>query len=139
MVFSQIIRRKFPCAMLKRQYRMHDQLYEHLVDCVYKEPISSERMTSEPSAFLQNILDRSILVETPQDMYKLRSFLHFLDVPKGAQKSHEGGTSWNEGEAVVVNGLVRRRTMCLKLGLISSAYRSRAFLRLASREARSVS
>jgi len=85
---------------------MHDQMYEHLVDCIYKEPILSERLTSEPSAFLQNILDRSIHVETLQNMYKLRSFLHFLDVPNGAQESHEGGTSWNEEEAVVVNGLV---------------------------------
>lgn len=68
--------------------------------------VSSERLTSEPSEFLQDILDRSVLVETTQDRYKLCSFLHFLDVPNGAQKSHEGGTSWNEEEAVVVNGLV---------------------------------
>lgn len=69
-------------------------------------------MTIEPSAFLQNILDHSVLVETPQDIYELRSFLHFLDVPNGVQKSHEGGTSWNEGEAVVVNGLVSEGVPC---------------------------
>ncbi len=64
--------------------------------------VSSERLTSEPSEFLQNILDRSVLVETAQDRYQLCLFLHFLDVPNGAKKSHEGGTSWNEEEAVVV-------------------------------------
>ena len=62
--------------MLNREYRMHDQLYAHLMTCIYKEEISSEYSTSKPSEFLEMILGDY-----------LSSFLHFLDVLDGEQKS----------------------------------------------------
>ncbi|KAG7001307.1 hypothetical protein G7Y79_00032g066600 [Physcia stellaris] len=114
---QDIMNRKFPTVMLGVQYRMHDQLYQHLIDCVYKFPIHSPYMTSNPSPFLQRLLSQTIRVNTSRDEYHLSSFLHFLDVAEGKHESIEGGSSWNLAEVEAVNALVKA---FLQIGILKS-------------------
>ncbi|KAL8716846.1 MAG: hypothetical protein Q9225_005861 [Loekoesia sp. 1 TL-2023] len=93
---EKIMERNYPLVMLNVQYRMHDQLYAHLI-----------YLTSNPSEFLQNLLERPTQFSTLHGTYILRSFLHFLDVPEGQQESFERGSSWNTAEIDVVDGLVK--------------------------------
>ena len=99
--------RKWPCEILKIQYRMYAELYAHTAACIYKTEISSIKLINQPSAFLQRLLAQPVRVDTKHNTYHLQSFLHFLDVPHGFKQSHEGGSSWNRAEVEVVDGLVK--------------------------------
>lgn len=96
---------------------MHDQLYQHLIDCIYRFPIQSPYMTSNPSSFLQRLLSQTIRVNTSRDEFRLSSFLHFLNVAEGEHESIEGGSSWNVAEVEVVNALVKA---FLQVGILKS-------------------
>lgn len=94
--------------MINVQYRMHSELYAHLVNVIYKKPIDSFRKTKDGSPFLQSLLSQPILASArPSEVYKLRSFLHFLDVDYGVQVREQSGSSSNQQEVDVVDSLVR--------------------------------
>ncbi|KAL8963379.1 MAG: hypothetical protein Q9193_000352 [Seirophora villosa] len=105
---DDIIARGYPSEMINMQYRMHDELYAHLINIIYKKPIGSFRKTSDGSPFLQTLLRQPILAAArPGEVYKLRSFLHFLNVDHGVQVREDSGSSCNQQEADVVDSLVR--------------------------------
>lgn len=94
--------------MINVQYRMHDQLYAHLVKVIYKKPIDSARKSSDDSPYLKTLLRHPILASgRPGEVFKLRSFLHFLDVSYGIQRWEESGSSSNQHEVDVIDSLVR--------------------------------
>ncbi|KAL8639179.1 MAG: hypothetical protein Q9226_008903, partial [Calogaya cf. arnoldii] len=104
---ERIMERGFPWVELNVQYRMHDQLYAHLIACVYKSPIASHELTRDPSPFLKQLLARPTQVVFRGESYKLESFLHFIDVADGKQESLEAGSSWNTAEIEAMDALVR--------------------------------
>ncbi len=99
--------REFPWLQLNVQHRMHDELYAHLIACVYKSDIDSRYSTNNPSPFLQNLLAHPTQVIAGSNYYELRSFLHFIDVEHGKQESEEGASSWNTLEVNAVDALVK--------------------------------
>ena len=103
----QIMGREFPWLQLNVQHRMHDELYAHLIACVYKSDIDSRYSTNNPSPFLQNLLAHPTQVIAGSNYYELRSFLHFIDVEHGKQESEEGASSWNTLEVNAVDALVK--------------------------------
>lgn len=86
---------------------MHDELYAHLVGCIYTDVvINSHRLTSTPSQFLQDLLRQPTRFTTrDQQSYQLDSFLHFINV-EGEQKKEANGSSFNVQEANAVEALV---------------------------------
>ncbi|KAI4148103.1 MAG: hypothetical protein LQ341_001668 [Variospora aurantia] len=105
---DDIIKRGYPSKMINVQYRMHDQLYAHLVKVIYKKPIDSARKSSDDSPYLKTLLRHPILASgRPGEVFKLRSFLHFLDVSYGIQRWEESGSSSNQHEVDVIDSLVR--------------------------------
>ncbi|KAL8894085.1 MAG: hypothetical protein Q9192_004631 [Flavoplaca navasiana] len=104
----QFMQNGFPWIMLDEQYRMHDELYAHLIASVYNAMIGSKYLTANPSPFLRSLLEYPTQVTTATgDSYVLNSFLHFIDVEDGQQESKEAGSSWNDAEIEVMDALVR--------------------------------
>ncbi|KAG8528497.1 uncharacterized protein KY384_007415 [Bacidia gigantensis] len=118
--FNDILARSWPCTcdqtVLDRQFRMHDDLYAHLVAVIYKQyvlhrldfceretkrlprEISSRYMTNNPSSFLQH-LQKNVLplhLEANGDVFNISSYLNFIDVD-GVQQP-EGTSSFNQAE-----------------------------------------
>ncbi|KAL9635328.1 MAG: hypothetical protein Q9204_002665 [Flavoplaca sp. TL-2023a] len=112
MYLSSVIRRKFPSKMLNRQFRMHDELYAHLIYCIYKGfMIHSARKTKDVmnggSPFLTDLQREPIRATTNDgDSYVLNSFLHFVDVDGQQEKKHNG-SSKNVKEALAIDAMVR--------------------------------
>lgn len=87
---------------------MYDELYAHLVACVYNMIIESHKKTANPSPFLRSLLEHPTQATTVGGKtYELKSFLHFIDVEHGQQESEEAGSSWNTAEIDVVDAVVR--------------------------------
>ncbi|KAL8649232.1 MAG: hypothetical protein Q9226_005664 [Calogaya cf. arnoldii] len=103
----QFMQNGFPWIMLDVQYRMHDELYAHLIVSIYNTIIGSKKLTANPSPFLQNLLEHPTQVIAGGNIYVLNSFLHFIDVEDGQQESKEAGSSWNNAEIDVIDALVR--------------------------------
>ncbi|KAL8750646.1 MAG: hypothetical protein Q9184_006352, partial [Pyrenodesmia sp. 2 TL-2023] len=104
---DKVIARGYPSKTLNVQYRMHDEIYAHLVGCIYTDVvINSHRLTSTPSQFLKDLLRHPTRFTTrDRESYQLDSFLHFIDV-KGEQKKEANGSSFNVQEANAVEALV---------------------------------
>ncbi|KAL9031628.1 MAG: hypothetical protein Q9180_006790 [Flavoplaca navasiana] len=104
---EKVMERRFPWLQLNMQYRMHDELYAHLIATVYKSLIHSAYLTSNPSPFLQKLLAQPTQLVTGGESYQLGSFLHFIDIAHGIQESEEAGSSWNMAEVDAIDALVR--------------------------------
>ncbi|KAL8878384.1 MAG: hypothetical protein Q9198_003794 [Flavoplaca austrocitrina] len=103
---EDVMTRGFPVGKLNDQYRMHDELYAHTAAVIYKQPIGSQKKTSEPSILRQELLASPIQVKTPAQAYELRSFLHLVDVPHGIQEYDENSSSFNVPEAEAIETMI---------------------------------
>lgn len=107
--FRDLQNRKFPFTFLNTQYRMHNALYAHLVNCIYKQPIGSHFLTNVPRPYLQDLAKiMPLQVNAANSQYSLNGFMHFLDVPFGETEVTSGGSSWRDAEIEVVQALVQR-------------------------------
>ncbi|KAL8865717.1 MAG: hypothetical protein Q9174_006737, partial [Haloplaca sp. 1 TL-2023] len=109
---QDIMDRGFPWVMLGKQYRMHDTLYAHTSDIIYKKVIDSAKLTKDGSPLIKELRNGPIYVNAPGVSYTLPSYSHFLDVSHGVQESGDGKSSFNKAEVEVVSRLVtslRRR------------------------------
>ncbi|KAL9024058.1 MAG: hypothetical protein Q9180_008012, partial [Flavoplaca navasiana] len=98
--------------MYLSSFRMHDELYAHLIYCIYKGfMIHSARKTKDVmnggSPFLTDLQREPIRATTNDgDLYVLNSFLHFVDVDGQQEKKHDGSSN-NVKEALAIDAMVR--------------------------------
>ncbi|KAL8763537.1 MAG: hypothetical protein Q9184_000663 [Pyrenodesmia sp. 2 TL-2023] len=104
---NKIMEWGYPSVMLDVQYRMHHELYAHLIGCIYKRFISSAYLSTQPSPFLQRLAASQPRAHVNGGDYKLESFLHFVDVAEGVRQRNKSKSSFNTAEVDVVDALVR--------------------------------
>jgi len=99
-LFEEIKIKGFPCTMLNLQYRTHDDLAEASQQINYPG-LEAFFKTSSPRPFLQKLLEKlPVTFTTRGQQYSLTSYVNFVDIANGHERTDGKGSSLENVEEV---------------------------------------
>ena len=107
-VLKDAVDKGIPYTLLSVQHRQHSDLFHAVGDRIYKNRVASYHQTSNPRPFLQELLaDLPINFSVGGHTWSVRSWANFINVPHGKHVTKPEGSSMNEVEVKVVEGLIK--------------------------------